>query len=67
LSRVQIRALFNRHVSKERVDLALEQLMSLGLINSETSAGRGRSATLWAKVQNPATDTNTPEPDPYGA
>ena len=67
LSRVEIRALFNRHVSKERIDLALGQLHTLGLINRETTAGRGRSATLWAKVQNPETGTDTPETDPYGA
>ena len=67
LSRVQIRALFNRHVSKERIDLALGQLHTLGLINRETTASRGRSATLWAKVQNPETSTDTPETDPYGA
>jgi hypothetical protein len=67
LSRVQIRALFNRHVSKGRIDLALEQLLSLGLINKGTAAGRGRSATLWAKAQNPETGTDTPETDPYGA
>jgi hypothetical protein len=63
LSRVQIRALFNRHVSKERIDLALEQLMTLGLIDCETSAGRGRPATLWAKVEDP----KVVDPDPYGA
>ena len=67
LSRVQIRCLFHRHVSKERIDLALEQLLKLGLINRETTAGRGRSATLWTKVQNPETGTDTPETDPYGA
>ena len=54
LSRAQLRALFNRHVSKERIDLALEQLMTLGLIHRATSAGeRGRPATLWSKVQDP--------------
>jgi hypothetical protein len=54
LSRAQIRAIFNRHVSKERIDLALEQLLTLGLIGCATSAGqRGRPATLWAKVQDP--------------
>jgi hypothetical protein len=53
LTRVQIRGLFHRHVSKERIDLALEQLMGLGLINHETSPGRGRSATLWARVEGP--------------
>ena len=67
LSRVQIRALFNRHVSKDRIDLALGQLHTLGLINRETTASRGRSATLWAKVQNPETVTDNPENDPYGA
>jgi hypothetical protein len=63
LSRVQIRALFNRHVSKERIDLALEQLMTLGLINCETSTGRGRPATLWAKVEGP----KAVAPETYGA
>jgi hypothetical protein len=67
LSRVQIRALFHRHVSKERIDLALEQLLSLGLINRGTAPGRGRSASLWTKTQSPETGTNTPETDPYGA
>ena len=67
LSRVQIRCLFHRHVSKERIDLALEQLLKLGLINRETTAGRGRSASLWTKAQKPETGTNTPETDPYGA
>jgi hypothetical protein len=41
--------------------------LTLGLIHNKTSAGRGRCATLWAKVHNPATDTSTAEPDPYGA
>jgi len=60
LTRVQIRALFHRHVSKERIDLALEQLTSLGLINRETSYGRGRPSTLWAKVEDTkAADTET--------
>jgi hypothetical protein len=66
-SRVQIRALFHRHVSKERIDLALEQLLSLSLINRATAAGRGRSASLWTKTQNPETGTNTLGTDPYGA
>lgn len=64
LSRVQIRELFHRHISKERIDLALEQLLKLGLINRETAAGRARSASLWTKAQKPETATNTPETDP---
>jgi hypothetical protein len=63
LSRVQIRALFNRHVSKDRIDLALEQLMTLGLIHRESAAGRGRSATLWTKLEA----TKPADTDPYGA
>ncbi len=67
LSRVQIRGLFHRHVSKERIDLALEQLLNLGLISRGTTAGRGRSASLWTKAQNHQTGTNNPQTDPYGA
>jgi hypothetical protein len=52
LTRNQIRGLFRRHVSKERIDLALEQLSSLGLIIHHTSAGRGRPSTLWAAVED---------------
>jgi hypothetical protein len=50
LTRGQIRGLFHCHVSKERIDLALEQLMGLGLINRETLPGRGRPSTLWQKA-----------------
>jgi hypothetical protein len=68
LSKSQIRALFHRHVSKERIDLALDQLESLGLIfNQGTAAGRGRPATLWAKAQNPRTGPGATETGHYGA
>jgi hypothetical protein len=63
LSRFQIRSLFHRHVGKERIDLALEQLMDLGLINSKTRVGRGRPATLWAK----APETKDANGGTYGA
>jgi hypothetical protein len=53
LTRTQIRGLFHGHVSTERIDLALEQLTSLGLINRRIAAGRGRSSTFWF----PAEDT----------
>jgi hypothetical protein len=53
LIRVQISALFHRHVSKDRIDL----------IHRETSAGRGRSATLWTRLE----DAKPAEADPYGA
>jgi hypothetical protein len=51
LSRTRIIGLFNRHVSKERIDLALEQRVSLGLLSRDTSsAGPGRPSAVWAKV-----------------
>jgi hypothetical protein len=53
LTKTQIRGLFHGHVSTERIDLALEQLTSLGLINRRIAAGRGRSSTFWF----PAEDT----------
>jgi hypothetical protein len=65
LTRMQIRALFHRHVSKERIDLALEQLVKLGLIIRATSAGRGRATTLWTKPQNPQTTATPCETGPY--
>ena len=52
LTRTQIRGLFHRHLSKERIDLALEQLCGLGLINRHTATGRGRPSTLWAAVED---------------
>ena len=60
LTRNQIRELFHRHVSRERIDLALEQLSSLGLIDRHTEPGPGRHSTLWASVE--AQTINT-EPD----
>jgi hypothetical protein len=57
LTRSQIRCLFHRHVSKERIDLALDQLTSLGLIGCEALPGRGRPSTLWSKVGD-TTDAN---------
>jgi hypothetical protein len=50
LTREQIRTLFQRHVSSERIDAALEQLTTMGLVNSHRSPGRGRPATLWSAV-----------------
>jgi hypothetical protein len=47
LTRKEIRALFHGHASSERIDVALEKLMSQGLAASQTSPGRGRPATRW--------------------
>jgi hypothetical protein len=51
LTRNQIRGLFHGHVSRERIDLALEQLSSLRLINRHIATGQGRPSTLWAAVE----------------
>jgi hypothetical protein len=37
--------------------------MTLGLINCETAPGRGRPATLWAKIEDPKVIV----PETYGA
>ena len=62
LTRSQIRKLFHRHLSRERIDLALEQLSSLGLIDLHTEPGRGRHSTLWTGVDAQAINT---EPDAW--
>jgi hypothetical protein len=50
LSLGQIGGLFHGHVSKERIDLAIQQLSTLGIIDCHrpTAPGRGRPATIWA-------------------
>jgi hypothetical protein len=52
LTNGQISALFHRHVSRERIDLALQQLGSLGAVTRHIEAGRGRPSTLWAAVED---------------
>jgi hypothetical protein len=52
LTKGQISALFHRHVSRERIDLALQQLSSLGAVTRHIEAGRGRPSTLWAAVED---------------
>jgi hypothetical protein len=48
LSRIQIRALFHGHLSSERIEAALQQLMSIGAIDQQTQPSRGgRRSTLW--------------------
>jgi hypothetical protein len=51
LTKGQISALFHRHVGRERIDLALQQLSSLGAVTRHIEAGRGRHSTLWAAVE----------------
>jgi hypothetical protein len=60
LTRKEIRALFHGHVSSERIDMALEQLTSQGLATNQSTAGRGRPATLWSGTEDsePAEETN---------
>jgi hypothetical protein len=50
LSRKQISALFHGHLSSDRIDAALEHLMSLGAVNQCIEPGRGRPTTLWSGI-----------------
>jgi hypothetical protein len=48
LSRTQMSALFHGHVSGNRIDAALEQLISFGAIVQSNQPTGGRPATLWS-------------------
>jgi hypothetical protein len=48
LSKHQIRRLFHGHVSCDRIDAALEQLMQIDAASCRTEPTRGRSSTLWS-------------------
>jgi hypothetical protein len=51
LSRKQIRGLFHGHLSSERIEAALQQLMSLGVLNQHIQPSRGgRRSTLWTAI-----------------
>ena len=50
LSREQIRCLFHGHVSSDRIEAALEQLMSLGVLTHYLQPGRGRPAKVWSTL-----------------
>jgi hypothetical protein len=57
LSRIQIRALFHGHLSSERIEVALQQLMSIGAIDQQIQPSRGgRRSTIW---------TATPDGEPH--
>jgi hypothetical protein len=55
LSRTQMSALFHGHLSSDRIEAALEQLVSLGAIQQISQPSAGRPSTLWSA---------TPEPEP---
>jgi Protein of unknown function (DUF3987) len=50
LSREQIRCLFHGHVSSDRIEAALEQLVSLGVLTHYLQPGRGRPAKVWSTL-----------------
>jgi hypothetical protein len=50
LSREQIRCLFHGHVSSDRIESALEQLMCLGVLTHSVQPGRGRPAKVWSTL-----------------
>jgi hypothetical protein len=50
LSKTQMSALFHGHLSSDRIDAALEQLISLGAIGQINQSTGGRRATLWSAI-----------------
>ena len=50
LSRDQIRGLFHGHVTRDKIEAALEQLMSLGVLTHHLQPGRGRPASVWSSI-----------------
>ena len=52
LSRKQISALFHGHLSSDRIDAALQHLVSLGAIHHLIEPGRGRSVNLWSASED---------------
>ena len=50
LSKAQIGGLFHGHLSKERIELALQQLCTLGVISCRRQPGRGRPSTIWTPL-----------------
>ena len=53
LTRKQIRGLFHGHLSSERIDAALEELTSLGLVTNRALPGQGRPSMLWSAIEDP--------------
>jgi hypothetical protein len=50
LSRKQISALFHGHLSSDRIEAALDKLISLGAIYQTSQPSGGRPSTLWAAI-----------------
>jgi hypothetical protein len=50
LSRKQIRGLFHGHVSSDRIEAALDQLLSLGVLTNRLEPGRGRHVSVWSSL-----------------
>jgi hypothetical protein len=50
LSRKQISALFHGHLSSDRIEAALDQLVSLGAIRLRSLPSGGRPSTLWSAI-----------------
>jgi hypothetical protein len=58
LSKYQIRRLFHGHVSCDRIDAALEQLMLIDAAGCHSEPTRGRSSTLWSATAQQQTEEN---------
>jgi hypothetical protein len=64
VSRTQMSALFHGHLSSDRIEAALEQLVSLGAIEQASQPTAGRPSTLWsatAEAQSMGAEETTDE------
>ena len=57
LTREQIRKFFNGHLSSQRIDAALQQLMTMGALSCKSLSSKGRPHTLWSPAD---ADINQP-------
>ena len=58
LSKNQIRRLFNGHVEANRIDAALEKLVTLGALTSHSEPTGGRPSTLWSAIEEDEDEEN---------
>jgi predicted ArsR family transcriptional regulator len=56
MTRTQIRDLFKRHKSPERLDIALESLMEAHLAKSERRQTGGRPVEIWRCAESDQSD-----------
>ncbi len=71
LTRTEIRDLFDRHISKEKLDAALQFLLENGLAECEKEETKGRAKEIWTacvlSVKSVLSSENDENEQPYNA